>query len=70
MAATLMTYFGGQVGIQAGSAYTVAQSAAMGGSATGLVATIGSMTVGGALAVVVVPTVLVAGAMYGIPMVI
>lgn len=47
MAASLMTYLGGQAGIQAGSAYAVAQSAAMGGSATGMVATVGALTVGG-----------------------
>jgi hypothetical protein len=66
-----MAYLGGQAGIQAGSAYAVAQSAAMGGSATGLIATVGSMTVGGVLTTVVVPAaILVTGAMYVIPMVI
>jgi len=56
-----MTYLGGQVGIQAGSLYAVAQSAAMGGAATGLVATIGTMTIGGVVAAVAVPVSLAAG---------
>ena len=64
-----MTYCGGQAGIQAGSAFAVAQSAAMGGSATGLVATVGTLTVGGVLTTVAVPAVLVAGAYYALPLV-
>jgi hypothetical protein len=55
MAASLMTWVGGAGGIQAGSAYAVAQSAAMGGAATGVVATVGGMTLGSLAAVVAVP---------------
>ena len=58
-----MTHLGGQAGIQAGSAYAVAQSAALGGAAKGVVATMG-MTVGGALTAVVVPAALGVGAYY------
>ena len=67
MAASLMTYLGGQAGIQAGSAYAVAQSAAMGGSASGIVATVGAVTVGGVLVAVAVPVALGAGAYYALP---
>jgi hypothetical protein len=44
-----MTWVGGHTGIQAGSAYAAAQSASMGGAATGIVGTVGTMTVGGVL---------------------
>jgi hypothetical protein len=50
-AASLMTWLGGPAGIQAGSAYAVAQSAAMGGSATGVIATVGGLSVGTVVAV-------------------
>lgn len=70
MAASLMTYLGGQAGIQAGSAYAVAQSAAMGGSATGMVATVGSVTVGGVLIGLAVPVALGVGAYYALPLII
>jgi hypothetical protein len=50
-----MTWLGGHTGIAAGSAYAAAQSASMGGTASGLVATVGGMTVGGALVTVAVP---------------
>jgi hypothetical protein len=60
MAASLMTWMGGASGIQAGSAYAVAQSAAMGGSATGVIATVGGMTLGG----LAVPAVAAVGAVY------
>lgn len=46
-----MTWLGGHTGIAAGSAYAAAQSASMGGAATGVVAAVGGMTVGGVLAV-------------------
>jgi hypothetical protein len=63
MAASLMTYLGGQSGIAAGSAYAVAQSASIGGAATGIVATVGTMSVGTVLAASAVPVV-VGGAAY------
>jgi hypothetical protein len=46
-----MTWLAGHTGIAAGSAYAAAQSASMGGAATGAVAAVGGMTVGGVLAV-------------------
>jgi len=58
-AASLMTWLGGAAGIQAGSAYAVVQSAAMGGTATGVIATVGGLSVG---TVVGVPAVVVGGA--------
>lgn len=61
-AASLMTWLGGPVGIQAGSAYAVAQSAAMGGTATGVIATVGGMSVAGLATCVVVPAALAGGA--------
>jgi hypothetical protein len=42
---------GGKTGIVAGSAYAAAQSASMGGTATGVVASVGGMTVGSVVAV-------------------
>jgi hypothetical protein len=60
-AAGLMTWMGGQTGIAAGSAYAVAQSASMGGAATGLVATVGGMTVGGVLVAAAAVPVAVVG---------
>ena len=64
-AASVMSWMGGATGVEAGSAYAVAQSAAMGGASTGLVATVGGMTVGGLVATAALPIALgVAGAMY------
>jgi hypothetical protein len=60
-----MTWLAGQTGIQAGSLYAIVQSASMGGAATGLVATIGSTPVGGALAALGVPVALV-GRYFGL----
>lgn len=54
-----MTVLGGSAGIQAGSFYAFVQSAAMGGAATGIVATIGGMSIGSVAAAVVVPAVVV-----------
>lgn len=50
MAASLMAWLGGHTGVATGSAYAAAQSASMGGTATGVVATVGGMSVGGFLA--------------------
>lgn len=66
LAASLMTWLGGATGITAGSAYAVAQSAAMGGTATGIVATVGGMTVGGVLAAAALPVVAIGGAIFAL----
>jgi hypothetical protein len=63
-AASLMTWMGGAAGIQAGSAYAVAQSVAMGGGATGVIATVGGMTVGGLTAVAAIPVAVAGGTYY------
>jgi hypothetical protein len=55
-----MAWLGGHTGIAAGSTYAAAQSASMGGAATGVVATVGGMSVGGFLAAATI----VAGAVY------
>jgi hypothetical protein len=60
-----MSYVGGTTGVAAGSAYAIAQSASMGGVATGLIATLGQTTVGTAIAAASVPvagTAIYAGA--------
>jgi hypothetical protein len=59
-----MSWVGGQTGITAGSTYAIAQSASMGGAATGVVATIGGMSVGGLAMSVVVPVVVGGAAVY------
>lgn len=59
-----MTWLAGSTGITAGSTYAVAQSAAMGGTTTGVVATVGGMTVGSVLATVAVPVIVIAGVAY------
>ena len=59
-----MTWLGGQSGISAGSAYAIAQSASMGGTATGAIATVEGMTVGGLLVSVAVPVVVIGGSVY------
>jgi hypothetical protein len=59
-----MTWLGGQAGIQAGSAYAAAQSAAMGGSATGVIATVGGLSVGTLVAVPVSAVVVGAAMLY------
>ena len=56
-----MTWVGGQTGVAAGSIYATAQSASMGGAATGVIAAVGGMSVGGLLATAAVPVVAVAG---------
>jgi hypothetical protein len=60
-----MSWLGGATGIQTGSVYAIAQSAAMGSTSTGLVATVGEMTVGGLAVTVAAPiaAVVVAGAL-------
>jgi len=63
-AAGLMTWMGGQTGIAAGSAYAAAQSASMGGAATGLVAAVGGMTVGGVLVAAAMPVAAAGGVAY------
>lgn len=64
VAASLMTWLGGQSGISAGSAYAIAQSASMGGTATGAIATVGGMTVVGLVVSVGVPAVVIGGSVY------
>ena len=44
-----MAWLGGHAGIAARSTYAAAQSASMGGAATGVAATVGGMSVGGFL---------------------
>jgi hypothetical protein len=65
-AASIMTWLGGQSGIAAGSAYAIAQSASMGGTATGIIATVGGMTVGGLVVSVAVPVVVIGGSVYAV----
>jgi len=47
--------------------YATAQSASMGGVATGVVATLGGTTVGSAIAAVAVPVAAILAARYGVP---
>jgi len=67
LAAGLMSYIGGTTGIATGSAYAVAQSASMGGTATGVIATMGSMSVWAGMAMVAVPVGVAAAAYYAGP---
>jgi len=62
LAAGLMLYVGGTIGMATGSAYAVAQSASVGGTATGVIATVSSMSVGAGMAIVAVPVGVAAAA--------
>jgi|SRR5579859_2903831 len=60
-ASAMMQYLGGAAGIKAGSLYAVAQSASMGGTATGVIATVGAMPAVVVAAVAAVPIAVAVG---------
>ena len=63
VAASLMSLIVGSSGASAGSGYAIAQSASMGGTATGSIATVG-MAVGGLMVSVVVPALVAGRSIY------